>query len=245
MSSIQSTTYQAGADARFAKAKRHSARVRLMRKAVPAVVVAAMAFIVVASVFNPFRILSKLPIDISNLAIQGTRITMESPHLSGFTSDQRPYELWAKSATQDVSDPNSVELHELRAKVQMEDKTGVTMDARNGLFDSKTQLLDLKDDIFLQSTTGYEARLTQANVDLGAGNVSSDEPVAVKLLNGTLDAKSLRITEGGALVRFDGGVSMILIPDGATNAGGTGVSPPAPKDRAGDTVAPAQDAVSR
>jgi lipopolysaccharide export system protein LptC len=245
LSLIHSTNYQAGADARFAKAKRHSARVRLMRRAVPAMVVAAMAFIVVASVFNPFRILSKLPIDISNLAIQGTRITMESPHLSGFTSDQRPYELWAKSATQDVSDPNNVELHELRAKVQMEDKTGVTMDARNGLFDSKTQLLDLKDDIFLQSTTGYEARLTQASVDLGAGSVSSDEPVAVKLLNGTLDAKNLRITEGGALVRFDGGVSMVLIPDGATNGGGTGVSPPAQKDQAADTAAPAQDAVTR
>ena len=216
-----------------------------MRKAVPAVVVAAVATIVVASVFNPFRILSKLPVDIGGLAIQGTRITMESPHLSGFTSDQRPYELWAKTATQDVADPNNVELHELRAKVQMEDKTGVTMDARNGLFDSKAQLLDLKDDIFLQSTTGYEARLTQALVDLGAGNVSSDEPVSVKLLNGTLDAKRLRITEGGALVRFDGDVKMILIPDGPTKADGTGISAGSAKDQTTDTSAPAQDAVTR
>ena len=245
MSSMQSASYQANADARYAKAKRHSARVRLLRKAVPAVVVAAMATIIIASVFNPFRILSKLPVDIAGLAVQGTKITMESPHLSGFTSDQRPYELWAKSATQDVADPNNVELHELRAKVQMEDKTGVTMDARNGLFDSKAQLLDLKDDIFLQSTTGYEARLTQASVDLGAGNVSSDEPVSVKLLNGTLDAKRLRITEGGALVRFDGDVKMILIPDNATNAGRTGVSAPAAKDQATDMTAPAQDAVTK
>lgn len=245
MYSVQSQNYQAGADARFAKAKRHSGRVRLMRKTVPAAVVAAMAIIVVASVFNPFRILSKLPIDIGNLAVQGSRITMESPHLAGFTSDQRPYELWAKSATQDISDPNNVELHELRAKVQMEDKTGVTMDARIGLFDSKAQLLDLKDDIFLQSTSGYEARLTQASVDLGAGTVSSDEPVAVKLLNGTLDAKSLRITEGGALVKFDGGVTMVLIPDGPVKADGTGVSAVTPKDQAAGTVAPAQDAVTR
>jgi len=245
LSSIHGTSYQAGADARYAKAKRHSARVRLMRKAVPAVVIAALAVIVVASVFNPFRILSKLPVDIAGLAVQGTKITMESPHLSGFTSDQRPYELWAKSATQDVSDPNNVELHELRAKVQMEDKTGVTMDARNGLFDSKAQLLDLKDDIFLQSTSGYEARLTQASVDLGAGTVSSDEPVAVKLLNGTLDAKTLRITEGGALVKFDGGVTMILVPDGATKADGTGVSAVAPNAQTSDTGAPTQDAATK
>ncbi|MEW6766645.1 MAG: LPS export ABC transporter periplasmic protein LptC [Pseudomonadota bacterium] len=245
MSSIHGTSYQAGADARYAKAKRHSARVRLMRKAVPAVVIAALAVIVLASVFNPFRILSKLPVDIAGLAVQGTKITMESPHLSGFTSDQRPYELWAKSATQDVSDPNNVELHELRAKVQMEDKTGVTMDARNGLFDSKAQLLDLKDDIFLQSTSGYEARLTQASVDLGAGTVSSDEPVAVKLLNGTLDAKTLRITEGGALVKFDGGVTMILVPDGASKADGTGISAVAPNAQTSDTGAPTQDAATK
>ncbi len=233
MSSFQAQSYQAGADARFAKAKRHSARVRLLRKAVPAVVALSLATIVGVSIFNPFRILSKLPIDISKLAVSGTRITMESPHLAGFTADQRPYELWAKSATQDVSDPNNVELHELRAKVQMEDKTGVTMDARSGLFDSKAQQLDLKEDIFLQSTTGYEARLTQASVDIAAGIVTSDEPVAVKLLNGTLDAKSMRISDGGELVRFDGGVTMILVPDGAGKADGTGVSSTAaPVDQA-------------
>ena len=85
---------------------------------------------------------------------------MESPHLSGFTPDQRPYEVWAKTATQDITDPDHVELNTLRAKVLMEDRTStVTLDARNGLFDTKTQLLDLHKDIFLQSSTGYEARL--------------------------------------------------------------------------------------
>ena len=158
---------------------------------------------------------------------------MDSPHLAGFTPDQRPYELWAKSAVQDVTKPNNVELHELRAKVQMEDKTGITMDARAGLFDTKTQLLDLKDNIFLQSTTGYEARLTQATVDLGGGTVSSDKPVAVKLLNGTLDAQRLRITENGALVRFEGGVSMVLILDESA------------KDASTRNQAPAQDAAAK
>jgi lipopolysaccharide export system protein LptC len=236
---VQSQNYQAGADARFAKARRHSARVRLMRKVVPAAVAAAMLMIVAVSVFNPFRILAKLPVDMSGLVVSGTKITMESPHLSGFTSDQRPYELWAKAATQDIANPNNVELHELRAKVQMEDKTGVTMDARTGQFDSKAQLLDLQDNILLKSTTGYEALLTQASVDLGAGNVSSDEPVAVKLLNGTLDAKRLRITEGGALVRFEGGVTMILVPDAATKDG--------VKDQAADgsTVAPVKESGAR
>lgn len=221
MSSVQGQSYQAAADARYAQAKRHSRRVRQMRLAVPVLVAAAMLTIVGISLFNPFRILSALPIDIGKLGVSGTKITMDSPHLAGFTPDQRPYELWAKSAVQDVTRPNNVDLHELRAKVQMEDKTGLTMDARKGSFDTKTQLLDLTENIFLQSSTGYEARLTQAAVDMAGGTVSSDQPVAVKLLNGTLDANRLRISENGAVVRFEGDVSMILIPEPAKDAPAT------------------------
>jgi lipopolysaccharide export system protein LptC len=225
--SVQSDNYQAGANARYAKAMRHSRRVRRMRLAVPVVVAAALLAVAGLSIFNPFRILSKLPIDIGKLAVSGTKITMDSPHLAGFTPDRRPYELWAKAAVQDVTNPNSVELQELRAKVEMEDRSTVAMDARRGVFDTKSQLLSLKDNILMQSTTGYEARLTQAEVDLRAGTVSSDEPVAVKLLNGTLDAQRLRITEGGELVRFEGGVHMILVPDqpAASNASDAGGSP--------------------
>src|SRR3954447_24140520 len=198
-------------EARFAIASRHSRMVRVLRVAVPAAVILAMAAIIAVSIFNPFRmLLPKLPVEIGNLVVSGTRITMESPHLSGYTPDQRPYEVWAKTATQDVTDPDHVDLRTLRAQVLMEDKTTVTLDARNGLMDTKQQLLDLCKDIFLQSSTGYEARLSQAFVDIGKGTVTSEEHVDVKLLNGTLTADKLRITGGGEVVKFEGNVVMNL-----------------------------------
>ena len=199
-------------DARFAIAARHSRMVRVLRVAVPAAVVLAMTAIVFVSVYNPFRmLLPKLPVDIGNLVVSGTKITMESPHMSGYTPDQRPYEVWAKTATQDLTDPDKVDLRTLRAKVLMEDRTThITLDARSGLFDSKAQLLDLRKDIFLQSSTGYEARLSQALVDIGKSTVTSEEHVDVKLLNGTLSADRLRITGGGEVVRFEGNVVMNL-----------------------------------
>jgi lipopolysaccharide export system protein LptC len=101
----------------------------------------------------------------------------------------------------------------LRAKILQEDRSTVTLDARTGRFDTKAQLLDLRKDIFLQSSTGYEARLSQALLDIGKGTVTSEEPVDVKLLNGTLTADKLRITEKGELVRFEGHVVMNLIMD--------------------------------
>src|SRR5207249_4559395 len=170
---------------------------------------------------NPYRILApnNVPVDMSNLVVSGTKLTMETPHLAGYATDQRPYELWAKAAIQDLADPDHVELKTLRAKVMMEDKSTVTMDARTGFFDSKQQMLDLRKDIFLQSSTGNEARLSQAYVDINKGTVTSDEHVDVKLLNGTLTADRLRIINSGEIVRFEGNVVMNLIME----------SPPAPE----------------
>jgi lipopolysaccharide export system protein LptC len=219
VNSVQSpAAYSTGLEARFAAAARHSRMVRLLRVAVPATVLLAMAGIVAISVFNPFRIngLTKLPVDISNLVVSGTKITMETPHLAGFSTDQRPYEVWAKAAIQDLANPDHVELRTLRAKVQMEDKSTVTMDARTGFFDSKQQMLDLRKDIFLQSSTGYEARLSQAYIDINKGTVTSDEHVDVKLLNGTLTADKLRIINSGEIVRFEGNVVMNLVMETPT-----------------------------
>ena len=213
MNSVQNPAYATGMEVRFAAAARHSRMVRMLRVAVPAAVLLAMASIVLISVINPFRILApnNVPVDMSNLVVSGTKITMETPHLAGFSTDQRPYELWAKAAIQDLADPDHVELKTLRAKVMMEDKSTVTMDARTGFFDSKQQMLDLRKDIFLQSSTGYEARLSQAYVDINKGTVTSDEHVDVKLLNGTLTADRLRIINSGEIVRFEGNVVMNLI----------------------------------
>src|SRR3569623_1764937 len=145
MVATQTPAYQ-GDDPRFVRAARHSRRVRWMRRAVPAVVL-SLALIVGASVFNPFRLLKKLPIDLSKLSVSGTKITMDAPHLAGFLPDRRPYEVWAKAATQDVTDPTKVEMLNIRAQVEMQDKSTLRVDAQNGHFDTKSQVLDLTNKI--------------------------------------------------------------------------------------------------
>ena len=228
MNSVQNPAYQAGMEARFAVAARHSRMVRILRVAVPVAVALSLATILLVSVFNPFRmLLPKLPIDMSNLVVSGTKITMESPHMSGYTQDRRPYEVWAKTATQDVTDPDHVELKTLRAKVLMEDQSTVTLDALTGLMDTKQQLLDLHKDIYLQTSTGYEAWLSQAFVDMGKGTVTSDQHVDVKWADGTLSADTMKVTGGGEVVRFDGHVVMNIdkLPPPAESAPEQPVAP--------------------
>jgi lipopolysaccharide export system protein LptC len=195
----------------FRAARRHSRLVRGLRIALPVIVgvVAIAVFLVIY--FNPLRMLAKLPINLGDLVISGTKITMEKPHLSGFTRDARGYELSADAAAQDLTKPDIVELRNIRAKVQMQDKSTLQMTAVTGIYNSKVETLELDQNIDLSSSTGYAGHLSEALVDIRKGHVVSNKPVQVKLLQGTLNANRLEIVDSGDLVRFDGGVTMILM----------------------------------
>jgi lipopolysaccharide export system protein LptC len=226
LSSIHSPAYQASLEARFAVAARHSRMVRFLRIAVPGAVALSLATIVLISIFNPFRMIKgKLP-DMENLVVSGTKITMDKPHLAGFTPDQRPYEMWADTAVQDVTDPDHVELNKLRTKLLMQDGSTVLLDSLTGLFDNKAQTLELHKDIHLTTTTGYEAWLSQAHVDMAKNTVDSDQHVDVKLTNGTLSSDRLHIVNGGEVIIFEGNVVMHL--DKLDDGSAAQAAPPEP-----------------
>ena len=203
----------------FRAARRHSRTIRILRVAVPSAVVVLTVVIVAMTYFNPLRMFGKLPVDIGHLVVSGTKITMEQPHLSGFTNDARAYEFTAAAAAQDMTKPDIIELHNIRAKMQMQDKSSVQMTALSGVYDSKGETLKLNHDIRLSSSNGYRGKLSEAIVDVRKGNVASDHPVRIEMLQGTLDANRLRIVDQGDLIRFEGGVHMdMLLNDAAKPA---------------------------
>jgi lipopolysaccharide export system protein LptC len=198
---------------RFRSAMAHSRRVKLLRRAVPLTIGLTLAGIAAVALFNPFRDLPDLRDMTGSLSVSGSRITMELPRLSGFTRDSRAYELAAKSAVQDITNPHMVELRDIRAKVEMPDKAMVDLSAESGIYDTKGEIVSLNRGIVIQSSTGYEGRLSEAVVDVRKGHIHSRKPVEVLLLNGVLNANKLEIVDSGALVRFADGVAMTLNVD--------------------------------
>jgi len=196
------------ADRAFRSARRHSRTVRILRIAVPAGVGLALVIVMLITYLNPLRMLAKLPINLDNLVVSGTKVTMEQPRLSGFTSDARAYELTADTAAQDMTKPDIVELRNIRAKVEMQDKSSMELRAITGVYDAKGEMLKLDRNIEINSSTGYQGRLREALIDIRKGNVVSEQPVEVKMLQGTLNANRLDILDSGDLVRFHGGVVM-------------------------------------
>lgn len=200
-----------GADSQrlFVRAQRHSRNVRRLRVAIPAVMAAGVAAMMLASWLDPLRILARLPTDSGRLVISGTKITMESPKLSGFTKDSRPYELNARSAAQDITNPDIVELTDIRAKLETRDKSPINVTAVDGQYNRKSGILKLSRDVML-TTPEYQVNLTEATVDTGSSHVVSNHPVQVKMLQGVLHSNRLEVTNGGEVVLFEGNVKLTL-----------------------------------
>jgi lipopolysaccharide export system protein LptC len=200
-----------GRDVRvFRRALRHSRHVRVMRIAIPVCLVVVVSGFMFSAWLDPMRLLSKIPTPLGDLSISGTKVTMEGPKLSGYTRDQRHYEVIAKSATQDLRKPDEVELHEIRAKLEMQDQSTLTLTAEYGVFDRKEGLLTLKRNIVLTTSSGVEARLSQAVIDTGRGDIVSEEPVEMKTQDATLSAKRMEVSNAGEVIRFLEGVTVNL-----------------------------------
>jgi lipopolysaccharide export system protein LptC len=199
-------------DARiFRAARRHSRGVRLLRIAIPLCIVLAVGGVGAATIwFNPLRALAKLPVDVSGVAINGTKITMKAPRIAGFTSDQRQYEMTAQVAAQDVTKTELVELQGIRASMEMQDRTTVETTANNGLYNSKTEQLKLEQNVIVTTSSGYQARLAEATVDMKGGKITSEKPVEVKTADWTINANRMEVVDSGNVIRFDSGVAMTL-----------------------------------
>jgi len=194
----------------FRRALRHSRRVRFLRVAVPVGLGVLVLGLALSTWLDPMRILERLPIRAEGLVVSGTKITMAAPKLTGYTRDQRWYEVTAKAAAQDITNPNMVEMTGILAKLEMQDKTTMNLTALDGLFDRKQGTLTLGRDIVLRSTSGLEVLLDNARVNTETGHIVSDRPVEVRMEQGTLNAKRLEVIDSGELIRFGGGVVMNL-----------------------------------
>jgi lipopolysaccharide export system protein LptC len=194
----------------FRAARRHSRLVRFLRIALPLAVVFITIGMSLLTWFNPLRVLAALPVNVNDLVVSGSKITMEQPRVNGFTKDQRAYEFTAEAAAQDLTKPDIVELRNINAKIEMEDKSTINMKAATGIYDTKRETLKLEGNILLTST----GKLTEAVVDVRKGNVVSDRPVELEMLQGILNANQLEVVDSGTLIRFHGGVSMVLMLNG-------------------------------
>jgi lipopolysaccharide export system protein LptC len=198
----------------YRAAVRHSRRVRILRVAIPLTVVIGVAGgALVTTLLNPLRLLSKLPVDLGSVVVSGTKIMMQQPRIAGFTKDNRRYNLTAQSAGQDLSKPDFVELQGINATMETQDDGKFQTTARSGLYNTKTELLTLSDNIVVTSSNGSRALLSEAVLDAKAGKIVSEKSVEVTTTTMTVNANRMEVLENGDLMRFERGVTVLIVPE--------------------------------
>ena len=193
----------------FAAARRHSRLVLILRSAIPAACVIAVAGIALFTVFDPFTPISTITA-VSTEGITGSQITMRLPKLSGFKKDLRSYDVTADSAVQDVKRPTVMSLTLPDAKIEIEKDKFARITSATGTYDSSTEKMRLEGRVAVKSDAGYDMELADANVDLKAGSIETSHPVRVKLTNGTIDAETMEVQDSGRIVFFRGHVTTLL-----------------------------------
>jgi lipopolysaccharide export system protein LptC len=211
---ISATRYEleeeeAEARRRYAAAIRHSGRVRLLRRTIPIGAVLLVGGILFWAFYEPFKVLPE-GVSVGAITLNGSKVTMDMPKLSGFKKDNRPYEVTARWAEQDMKNPSIIDLREVKAEVVLQDKTKATVDALNGTYNSQTEMMVLRDDVRVRTQTGYDVRMKSAEIEFKQGNVKTDDPVAVKFTGGTINAEKLEMFDNGQKIVFSGRVKTIM-----------------------------------
>jgi lipopolysaccharide export system protein LptC len=203
----------------LAAARKHTVRVRIFRGVALAVCLAGGGLVAAGALLAPAR---KVPESFSaeGVGLDGTKITLESPKISGFQLDRKPYSLKARRGVQDLTRPHVIELLDIDVGIGTTDAKTIRVIASRAQYDTRNEQILLDGNVTITNAGGYELSLQAARVDLAAGTLVSDSPVSLQLDGATVDAQKIVLDNRRHMISFDGGVKSSIRPqsDAAVSA---------------------------
>lgn len=198
----------------YRRAARHSSRVRLLKIALPII------GLVIALVFAAVSIVSTyLPdeLDVESATIEDGKVVMKNPAIAGRNRDGISYSMKADRALQDMKNPDIIQLENIKAQMPVNDKMVAQVDAVTGIYDRGRNILDMTAPFTIRLNTGLEAAFRDAHLDINGGRMSTQQPVTIQSKEASIVAQSLRMTDKGRTVVFEGDVVVNVDPAAIRN----------------------------
>lgn len=187
----------------FRAAQRHSRRVRMLRRFLPWMAVATILFMVLRGIAGLFV---GGDASVAAFKIDGRKLVMEKPKLSGFKKDGSSYEMTAESAIQDLKQPNIVELKKPNARMQAGPEGWANLKGDSGLYDSKAERLIVRGNVEVRTESGTQAYLHDADIEFRTGSVVTEKPADVRTAQGNVTSNRLEVRDNGKRLVFEGNV---------------------------------------
>lgn len=196
-------------DRAFARAVRHSRKVRTLKLVLPVLAIAAAAaFFGVTYLRSPTEMIVQTEVQ----SVEDGKIVMSNPQLNGVTKDQRAYTMTAARAIQDLARQTMIELEKIDARLPYDDEGWASIQAERGIYDSETNTLDLPNPISVRSDNGLEATLESAFIDVGKGELTTTRPVEIRLEGSRITSEGMQVVDNGKVLIFEKQVRVTIDP---------------------------------
>jgi LPS export ABC transporter protein LptC len=122
-------------------------------------------------------------------------LNMHDVKYDGFTKDGGNYQVRAETATPDLTNPALVKLNTIAGEVFDARKSRTDLAAAHGLYDSKTNQLDLNGGVTVVTQTGMRATLQTATLMTKEGTMASNTPVMVEMPSGVITSNKMQLNQ--------------------------------------------------
>jgi lipopolysaccharide export system protein LptC len=157
-------------------------------------------------------------LSVGGVSIDGTKIVMERPRLTGARPDGRGYVITAAKAIQDVKQPTQVDLVDIDGNIDTADRDPLHLTAVTGHYDTEREGLDLSGVVHLHNSQ-YTVDLHSVHIDFKTGAYKTQEPVTVVTSTGTsIVADSALVLDNGKEIEFEGHVKSVIRSNDAESA---------------------------
>ncbi|MFK4825182.1 LPS export ABC transporter periplasmic protein LptC [Paenochrobactrum sp. BZR 588] len=192
----------------FQAAQRHSTRVKILKIGLP------IAAVLVGAVFSWFTFLatpaSTVKVNLGD-GLEDGKLVMANPNLNGFTKENRPYNLTATKAIQDVKNEGIITLEGISAKLPVGAQSQATINAKNGVYDNVNGRMKLIGDFVVTTTDGLTAKMRSADVNIATGQIMTDNPVDIQSGTTHIQANKMQVQSSGDVVVFEDEVHLTIV----------------------------------
>ena len=141
-----------------------------------------------------------------------TDLVMKNPRYEGYNKDGGRYVFAAQTAQQEGASMSVVLLNGITGELYQADGTRTDVTAARGRFDNGASVLQLFDEINVDSKSGLKARLTEATIRTKEDLLTSANPVLVEFPNGSVRGNRLVLRQKLGQASLGGNVVAELTP---------------------------------
>lgn len=193
----------------FRAAKRHSARVKMLRLLLPFGAVCASALY-----FLPSRLSVAIKggeASIESVEVSSGALKMVNPRMKGVNEKYGVYDIKADHATQQAKNPELMNLTTISAEITSKEGEKTILTAPTGIYQSKQEELTFDNGVVIGGDAGMSGTLKTATAYMQEHKLISHDPVDLAFHDTTIKAQAMTLYTAEARAVFEGNVKVHLV----------------------------------